>query len=122
LGDPAAGTVDVQTAKADETAVAAQQNVAAREKPLKRLRRNRDYADRVILNPPVDLLGDGGGAVRAAALAERRTASANRSQNSKSRIIPDCGHLVLEEAPDELRDLLLPFLDNSNRGLGCEAS
>jgi RND family efflux transporter MFP subunit len=39
------GTVDVQTVKADEAAVAAaQQNVAAQENLLKQLRQNRDYA------------------------------------------------------------------------------
>jgi RND family efflux transporter MFP subunit len=39
------GTVDVQTVKADEAAVAAaQQNVAAQDNLLKQLRQNRDYA------------------------------------------------------------------------------
>jgi RND family efflux transporter MFP subunit len=39
------GTVDVQTVKADEAAVAsAQQNVAAQDNLLKQLRKNRDYA------------------------------------------------------------------------------
>jgi pimeloyl-ACP methyl ester carboxylesterase len=33
--------------------------------------------------------------------------------NLESHIIPNCGHLVPEETPDELCDLLLPFLDKS---------
>lgn len=45
---------------------------------------------------------------------------ANEAQDSISRlvtnldahIIPDCGHLVPEEAPDELGELLLSFLGN----------
>ena len=59
--------------------------------------------------PTLPVLSIAGGAGRGRA-AEAEESIGRLVTNLNSHIIPDCGHLVPEEAPEELCDLLLPFL------------
>lgn len=59
------------------------------------------------LRIPTLTVGGGAGRGRGPEVAESVCLVA---ENVTSHIIPDCGHLVPEEAPDELNNLLVPFL------------
>jgi pimeloyl-ACP methyl ester carboxylesterase len=62
--------------------------------------------------PTLPVLSVAGGAGRGRA-GEAADSISRLVTNLDSHIIPGCGHLVPEEAADELCDLLLPFLNNS---------
>ena len=59
--------------------------------------------------PTLPVLSVAGGAGRGRA-GEAEDSIGRLVTNLESHVIPDCGHLVPEEAPGELCDLLLPFL------------
>jgi pimeloyl-ACP methyl ester carboxylesterase len=61
--------------------------------------------------PTLPVLSVAGGAGRGRA-GEAEESIGRLVTNLDSYIIPDCGHLVPEEAPEELCDLLLPFLSS----------
>src|SRR3984957_4310572 len=63
--------------------------------------------------PTLPVLSVAGGAGRGRA-GEAGDSISRLFTNLESHIIPGCGHLVPEEAADELCDLLLRFLNNSN--------
>jgi pimeloyl-ACP methyl ester carboxylesterase len=62
--------------------------------------------------PTLPVLSVAGGAGRGRA-GEAADSISRLVTNLDSHIIPGCGHLVPEEAADELCDLLLPFLNDS---------
>jgi pimeloyl-ACP methyl ester carboxylesterase len=65
--------------------------------------------------PTIPVLSVAGGAGRGR--ADEASESIGRLvMQLDSYVIPGCGHLIPEEAPDELCDLLLPFLGNSTDG------
>jgi pimeloyl-ACP methyl ester carboxylesterase len=61
--------------------------------------------------PTLPVLSVAGGAGRGRA-NEAQDSISRLVTNLDAHIIPDCGHLVPEEAPDELSELLLSFLGN----------
>jgi pimeloyl-ACP methyl ester carboxylesterase len=63
--------------------------------------------------PTLPVLSVAGGAGRGRA-DEAADSISRLVTNLDSHIIPGCGHLVPEEAANELCDLLLPFLNDSN--------
>jgi pimeloyl-ACP methyl ester carboxylesterase len=63
--------------------------------------------------PTLPVLSVAGGAGRGRA-GEAADSIHRLVTNLDAHIIPGCGHLVPEEAPDELCDLLFSFLGNGN--------
>ncbi len=67
--------------------------------------------------PTLPVLSIAGGAGRGRA-GEAEESIGRLVTNLDSYIIPDCGHLVPEEAPEELCELLLPFLSSQSPACG----